>query len=151
MTVTVQPTTPNFAAEVGDVDLARPLGADDLAAIRAAFTKYAVLVFPDQTFTDDSQLDFARNFGPLKNTYNGVMATTGDAVLLFLPADLQDPPDLLPEFVAQWEAGYEIVYGIRAEREEGMVIKAARRGYYRLLSRLTYVNYPPDEIGRAHV
>jgi alpha-ketoglutarate-dependent 2,4-dichlorophenoxyacetate dioxygenase len=55
-------------AEVGDVDLARPLGADDLAAIRAAFTRHAVLVFPDQTFTDDSQLDFARHFGPLETT-----------------------------------------------------------------------------------
>ena len=41
----------------------------------------------------------ARNFGPLRNTYNGAMASTGDAVLLFMPADLQDPPELLPEFV----------------------------------------------------
>ena len=68
MAVTVQPTTPDFVAEVGDVDLSRPLAAADLAAIRAAFTKYAVLVFPDQHFDDDSQLDFARNFGPLETT-----------------------------------------------------------------------------------
>jgi alpha-ketoglutarate-dependent 2,4-dichlorophenoxyacetate dioxygenase len=68
MAITVQPTTPDFAAEVGDVDLSKPLAADDLAAIRAAFTKYAVLVFPDQHFSDDSQLDFARNFGPLETT-----------------------------------------------------------------------------------
>src|SRR3977135_3457640 len=40
----------------------------------------------------------ARNFGPMRNTYNGVMASTGDAVLLFLPADLQAPPELLPPF-----------------------------------------------------
>ena len=40
----------------------------------------------------------ARNFGPLRNTFNGVMAATGDAVLLFMPADLQDPPELLPRF-----------------------------------------------------
>jgi len=68
MAIIVQPTTPTFAAEVGDVDLSKPLAADDLAAIRAAFTKYAVLVFPDQHFDDDSQLDFARNFGPLETT-----------------------------------------------------------------------------------
>ena len=68
MTITVQPITPDFAAEVGDVDLGRPLAADDLAAIRAAFTKYAVLVFPDQDFDDESQLDFARHFGPLETT-----------------------------------------------------------------------------------
>jgi alpha-ketoglutarate-dependent 2,4-dichlorophenoxyacetate dioxygenase len=68
MTVTVQPTTPNFAAEVGDVDLGQPLSTEDLAAIRAAFTKYAVLVFPDQSFTDESHLDFARHFGPLETS-----------------------------------------------------------------------------------
>ena len=68
MAITVQPTTPSFAAEVGDVDLAKPLAAADLAAIRAAFTTYAVLVFPDQHFDDDSQLEFAKNFGPLETT-----------------------------------------------------------------------------------
>lgn len=68
MAITVQPITPTFGAEVGDVVLGRPLAAADLADIRAAFTKFAVLVFPDQQFDDDSQLDFARNFGPLETT-----------------------------------------------------------------------------------
>ena len=68
MTIIVQGVTPSFAAEVGDVDLSKPLAADDLAAIRAAFTKYAVLIFPDQHFDDESHLDFARNFGPLETT-----------------------------------------------------------------------------------
>src|ERR1043165_4046810 len=54
----------------------------------------------------------ARNFGPLRNTFNGAMAAAGDAVLLFLPADMQDPPELIPQFVGLWEQGYEIVYGI---------------------------------------
>ena len=66
--VTVQPITPDFAAEVGDVDLGKPLSADDLAAIREAFTRFAVLVFPDQNFDDESQLAFARHFGPLETT-----------------------------------------------------------------------------------
>jgi alpha-ketoglutarate-dependent 2,4-dichlorophenoxyacetate dioxygenase len=74
MTVTVQPTTPNFAAEVGDVDLGKPLSPEDLAAIRAAFTKYAVLVFPDQDFTDESHLDFARHFGPLETSVFAIRA-----------------------------------------------------------------------------
>lgn len=86
----------------------------------------------------------SRNFGILKNTYNGVLAATGDAVLLFLPVDLQDPPELIPDFVRHWENGYEIVYGLRAQREEGFLIRSARKAYYRLLSRLTYVDYPPD-------
>lgn len=68
MAITVQPITPDFAAEVGDVELGKPLSAHDLAAIRTAFTRYAVLVFPDQQFSDDSHLDFARQFGPLETT-----------------------------------------------------------------------------------
>jgi polyisoprenyl-phosphate glycosyltransferase len=86
----------------------------------------------------------SRNFGILKNTYNGVLSASGDAVLLFLPVDLQDPPELIPEFVRHWEAGYEIVYGQRAEREESFVLRNARKLYYRFLSKLTYVDYPPD-------
>lgn len=68
MAITVQPVTPEFAAEVGDVALGKPLAANDLAAIRAAFAKYAVLVFPDQQFDDESQLAFAGLFGPLETT-----------------------------------------------------------------------------------
>lgn len=85
----------------------------------------------------------ARNFGPLRNTYNGVMAASGDAVLLFMPADQQDPPELIPEFVQLWENGYEIVYGIRAVREEGRLMRTIRHAYYRVLTRFSEVNVPP--------
>jgi len=68
MPITVHAVTPDFVAEVGDVALNKPLASDDLAAIRAAFTKYAILIFPDQEFDDESQLAFARNFGPLETT-----------------------------------------------------------------------------------
>lgn len=86
----------------------------------------------------------SRNFGILKNTYNGVLNASGDAVILFMPVDLQDPPELIPDFVKKWEEGYEIVYGMRAKREEGFFLRNARKAYYRLLSRLTYVDYPLD-------
>jgi alpha-ketoglutarate-dependent 2,4-dichlorophenoxyacetate dioxygenase len=66
--VTVQPITENFAAEVGDIDLGKPVSPGDIAAIKAAFTRYAVLVFPDQGFSDESHLDFARHFGPLETS-----------------------------------------------------------------------------------
>jgi polyisoprenyl-phosphate glycosyltransferase len=85
----------------------------------------------------------ARNFGPLKNTYNGVMASSGDAVLLFLPADMQDPPELIPDFVKLWEQGYEIVYGIRKTREEGWLMRSARNAYYRILIRFGEIKVPP--------
>jgi alpha-ketoglutarate-dependent 2,4-dichlorophenoxyacetate dioxygenase len=68
MAISIHAVTPSFAAEIGDVDLGQPLSADDVAAIKAAFARYAVLVFPDQTFSDESHLDFARHFGPLETS-----------------------------------------------------------------------------------
>ena len=85
----------------------------------------------------------SRNFGPLRSNFNGVMASSGDAVLLLVPADLQDPPELLPRFVSLWEQGYEIVYGIRAQREEGWTLRSLRNIYYYLLTRFAEVKVPP--------
>ena len=68
MTIAVVPVTPSFAAEIGDVDLSRPIEAADLATIKDAFAKYAVLVFPDQQLSQDRHLDFAKHFGPLETT-----------------------------------------------------------------------------------
>jgi glycosyltransferase involved in cell wall biosynthesis len=86
----------------------------------------------------------ARNFGPFRSLFNGVMAASGDAVVLFLPADLQDPPEVVPEMVKQWEAGHQIVYGIRANREEGAVMRFIRRRYYRLVKSWAEVDIPTD-------
>jgi glycosyltransferase involved in cell wall biosynthesis len=86
----------------------------------------------------------ARNFGALRSNYNGVLATTGDAVLVFLPADLQDPPEVIPELVKHWEEGNEIVYGIRAQRQEGFLMRTARRVFYRLVRRMADIDVPVD-------
>ena len=86
----------------------------------------------------------ARNFGPMRSHFNAVKAAVGDAALLFMPADLQDPPDLLPQFVAKWEQGWEVVYGVRANRVEGFPMKQIRKCYYRLVSGTTYLDMPPD-------
>jgi alpha-ketoglutarate-dependent 2,4-dichlorophenoxyacetate dioxygenase len=68
MAITVCPVTPGFVAEIGDVNLSTTLEPADLAAVKDAFTKYAVLIFPDQHLSQDQHLDFARNFGPLETT-----------------------------------------------------------------------------------
>ncbi|HMF29180.1 MAG TPA: TauD/TfdA family dioxygenase, partial [Candidatus Cybelea sp.] len=68
MAVTIYPVTPSFAAEIGDVDLSKQIESSDLAAIKDAFAKYAVLIFPDQHLSQDEHLDFARHFGPLETT-----------------------------------------------------------------------------------
>lgn len=83
-----------------------------------------------------------RNFGIVRNGYNAILNATGDAVLLFMPADLQDPPELLPEFVRKWEEGYDVVYGIRAEREEGWLMRTTRRLYYRVVASLSELDMP---------
>tara|TARA_B100000989_G_scaffold299054_1_gene292593 strand:+ start:13220 stop:14158 length:939 start_codon:yes stop_codon:yes gene_type:complete len=86
----------------------------------------------------------SRNFGLLNNTYNGVMNSSGDATLLFMPIDMQDPPELIPSFIELWEKGNDIVYGVRAKREEGFFLRTSRRLYYKLLKKVTYVDYPEN-------
>lgn len=86
----------------------------------------------------------ARNFGPFCSTFNGLLSTSGDAVVVLLAADLQDPPELIPQFVAGWRSGNEIVYGIRKKREEGWLLRSVRRVYYRLVSRVASIDIPPD-------
>ena len=67
MSITLSPVTPDFAAEIGDVDLTKPLAADDFAAIQQAFWKYSVLVFPGQDLTQEQHLAFGQKFGPVEN------------------------------------------------------------------------------------
>lgn len=86
----------------------------------------------------------ARNFGPFRSTYNGLLSTRGDAVLVLLAADLQDPPELLPQFVAKWREGHEVVYGIKSQREEGALMRGVRHVYYRSVSRFASITIPPD-------
>ena len=84
----------------------------------------------------------ARNFGMFCSMFNGLMNTRGDAAIPLVPTDLQDPPEIIPRFVAEWERGYEIVYGLRSQREESRLMHAVRRGYYRLVNRLANIDIP---------
>ncbi len=86
----------------------------------------------------------SRNYGILKNNYNGILSAAGDAIVLFMPADLQDPPELIPKFIQHWEKGNEIVYGLRKKREESLLLVIMRKIYYRILSKISNINYPPD-------
>jgi alpha-ketoglutarate-dependent 2,4-dichlorophenoxyacetate dioxygenase len=75
MPIRLFPVTPDFASEVGEIDLSRPLAPADLAAARDAFTRYAVLVFPAQQLSGDDHLQFARHFGKLETN---VLAALGE-------------------------------------------------------------------------
>jgi len=68
MAISVFPITPDFAAEVGDIDLSRPLAPENVAAIKQAFWDFGVLVFPDQELNEQQHLEFASHIGPLETS-----------------------------------------------------------------------------------
>ncbi|MEX3841123.1 glycosyltransferase family 2 protein [Paraburkholderia sp. BR10882] len=80
----------------------------------------------------------ARNFGHIRSPMYGLMQAKGDAVIL-LVADLQDPPDLMRDFVEKWLAGAPIVIGVKPESKESALFFALRRMYYRLVTRIANV------------
>jgi glycosyltransferase involved in cell wall biosynthesis len=84
----------------------------------------------------------ARNYGPFRSTFNGLRHATGDGALVMLAADLQDPPEMLAQFVEKWEEGFHVVYGIRANREEGVIMRHVRRFYYNLVNRFADIEIP---------
>ena len=86
----------------------------------------------------------ARNFGLFASMFNGLMQTSGDAVVALFPADLQDPPEVIPKFIAKWRDGYEVVRGVKEVREEGYLLRQARRLYYRVVRRFADVEIPVD-------
>ena len=88
-------------------------------------------------------INHARAFGSQSAFTSGMKIATGDAVIL-LDGDLQDPPELIPKFVAHWQEGYDVVYGQRVKREARPLMRGAYKGFYRLFKRLAYVNVPLD-------
>jgi glycosyltransferase involved in cell wall biosynthesis len=86
----------------------------------------------------------ARNFGPFRSLFNGLRYATGDAIIVFLPVDLQDPPELIPEFVRHWENGIEVVAGARINRSETRLMRFCRWSFYRIVNGLSDFEIPPD-------
>lgn len=86
----------------------------------------------------------SRNFGHEMATTAGLHHAHGRAVIV-MDADLQDPPELIGEFLAKWREGYEVVYGVRLRREsESMLKKATSYLFYRLMARIADIKFPPD-------
>ena len=82
----------------------------------------------------------AKNFGFTRSTYYGLTQATGDcAVLLF--ADLQDPPELLPDFVREWENGYKVVVGIKTRSKELKIKYFMRTAYYKFLKKIAEIDH----------
>lgn len=73
-----------------------------------------------------------RNFGHIRSPYNALLSARGDAIIAMV-ADLQDPPELIPAFVREWENGYPIVLGQKTESEETWAFYFIRSVYYKLV------------------
>ena len=86
-------------------------------------------------------LSFSRNFGFQVAVSAGLDMSRGDAVVL-IDADLQDPPEVIPEMAAKWRAGYDVVYGVRASREGETWFKLlTAKAFYRIIDRITGCRY----------
>jgi glycosyltransferase involved in cell wall biosynthesis len=84
----------------------------------------------------------SRNVGPFRNMWNAMKSSAGDAVIPLLPADLQDPPSVIPEFVRNWELGFFVTYGVRANREESLIMRILRGSYYRIIKKFASAVIP---------
>jgi polyisoprenyl-phosphate glycosyltransferase len=84
----------------------------------------------------------SRNVGPFRNMWNAMKSASGDAVIPLLPADLQDPPEVIPKFVQNWETGDLVVYGVRTNRQESLVLRFLREVYYRIIQRFADFDIP---------
>jgi len=89
-------------------------------------------------------LFFSRNFGTDQYGLTaGTDYASGDAVI-WIEADLQDPPELIEDFVRKWEEGYQVVYGVRTKRRGSLFLQIAYKLFYRMFRKLSYLDIPLD-------
>lgn len=81
----------------------------------------------------------ARNFGHIRSPYHAMLQASGDAVV-YLASDLQEPPELISEFIEKWESGYKAVVAVKNQSEETPLFFLVRRCYYRLVNRLAEID-----------
>ena len=77
-----------------------------------------------------------RNFGQVRSPYHGFLQARGDAILICV-ADLQDPPELIPQFVRKWEEGYKVVMGVKSGTKDSWLMSRTRKFYYWLVAKLS--------------
>lgn len=88
-------------------------------------------------------VELSRNFGHQVAISAGLDQARGDGVII-MDADLQDPPEVLPQFIAKWREGHDVVYAIREQRKEGWVKRLLYSLFYRMLQRIANIDIPLD-------
>ncbi|OYX72145.1 MAG: glycosyltransferase [Rhizobiales bacterium 32-66-11] len=88
----------------------------------------------------------ARNFGHIRSPYYGVLQSNGVATV-YLASDLQDPPEMIPEFIRHWELGFKLVLAVKPSAEGNSAFHWLRRSYYQLLDSMSEVAIVKDATG----
>lgn len=87
-----------------------------------------------------------RNFGPNRSGYHVFLQAKGDVVIL-MSSDLQDPPEMIPEFIRKWELGYKIVLAQKTKSEESKIFFLIRKAYYNIVDRLSDIDLVKNVTG----
>ena len=88
----------------------------------------------------------SRNFGHIRSPYHGMLQAKGDAVLV-LASDLQDPPELIPQYLTKWEEGYKSVLAVKIKVEEGFPFAQLRRLFYFMMGKVASTPLVPNATG----
>jgi glycosyltransferase involved in cell wall biosynthesis len=88
----------------------------------------------------------ARNFGHIRSPYYGILQSRGDACIL-IASDLQDPPEMIVEFIKKWEEGFKTVLAVKPESEESSIMFFLRKVYYRFITRISEVSLVKNATG----
>lgn len=125
------------------------------------FTKLQVdyeIIFVNDHSPDDSQsviqnlsrhnhrvvgITHSRNFGSQSAFRSGMEIATKNSCVL-MDGDLQDPPEMIEKFFYKWKEGYDVIYGVRAQREAPFYMQLAYKGFYRVFDKFSYVKMPRD-------
>ncbi|MGZ3723231.1 MAG: glycosyltransferase family 2 protein [Bdellovibrionales bacterium] len=132
-------TIAKFAASISDKYRVEHIFTDNHSTDRT-FEMLADIALKDPSVR---VFRFSKNFGYQRSIYDGLMRSRGDAVIQF-DGDLQDPPEMMLQFIKEWEDGSQIVYGIRKKRQEGWLDVLLRRIFYRVLNWLSTEGLPQD-------
>lgn len=130
-----------------------------LAAVFKEITPNYEFIYVDNASVDNSSKEYetlinkdnkvavilmSRNFGYSDFSFSaGSEYATGDAVV-WIDGDIEDPPELIKDFVKKWLAGYDVVYGIRVKRKGRLILRFGSKFFYRLFNKLSYLKMPID-------
>ena len=87
-----------------------------------------------------------KNFGSIRSSVHGLLQSTGDCVIKMC-ADFQDPPELIVDFVREWENGYKMVLAIKRSSEENKVMYSIRKIYYKIINKITDIDHIDNFVG----